>query len=301
MTAPAGTLQRPHFRHPAESGARDLVVTETPLFVVEPCRGWRSLQLKKIWEYRELLFFLSWRDMKVRYKQTALGALWGVIPPLMTMVVFTIFFGKLGGLPSDGIPYWLFSYAALLPWQLFASCLGTSARSVAREEPLLTKVYFPRLIVPLSTVPVALVDFSLSLSLLLGIMAYHGLYPKAAALACLPLFLLLAVLTALAFGIWLAALNVRYRDVQHALPFLTQFWLFITPIAYPATLVPAGWRWLYSLNPMVGVVEGFRWALLPQAQPPDARLLISVVVVAIVLAGAVVYFRRSEAFFADWV
>jgi lipopolysaccharide transport system permease protein len=271
------------------------------LFVVTPSRGWIFPQLKRFWEYRELLLFLSWRDVKERYKQTILGMFWAILQPFITMVAFTIFFGKLGQLPSDGIQYALFTYTALLPWQLFSGCVTASANSLVRDRQLITKVYFPRLILPLSTVLVGLLDFGLAFTVLLALMAYYHVYPSFAAIALLPLFLLLAIATSLAVGIWLAALNVRYRDVQYTLVFMTQFWLFMTPVAYPSSLVPAEWRVFYSLNPMVGVVDGFRWVLLGTAKQPDPSVFVSMFITSILLAGGLIYFRRSEASFADVV
>ena len=271
-----------------------------PSFVVTPSRGWSLPQFASLWEYRDLLYFLIWRDVKVRYKQTALGILWAVLQPFMTMVVFTIFFGKLGQFPSDGLPYPIFAYTALLPWQLFAGSLAASGNSLVGNRHLITKVYFPRLIVPLSAVFVGLVDFALSFVILLGMMAYYDIYPTAAVLL-LPFFVVLAVATALAVGLWLATLNVQYRDVQYTIPFLTQFWLFITPIAYPSSLVPEQWRTLYGLNPMVGVVDGFRWALLGQTTKPDVAVFLSILITGILLLGGLYYFRRMERSFADVV
>ena len=271
-----------------------------PLFVVTPARGWSLPQFASLWEYRELLYFLIWRDVKVRYKQTVLGVLWAVLQPFMTMLVFSIFFGELGQFPSDGVPYPIFTYTALLPWQLFVGSLAASANSLVGNQQLITKVYFPRLIVPLSAVSMGLIDFSLSCVILLGMMAYYGIYPTAAILL-LPFLVVLAVATALAVGLWLATLNVEYRDVQYTIPFLTQFWLFITPVAYPSSMVPEQWRMLYSLNPMVGAVDGFRWALLGQTTKPDAAIFLSILVTGILLLGGLYYFRRMESTFADVV
>jgi lipopolysaccharide transport system permease protein len=272
----------------------------TPLFVLEPSQGWVSLQLGSLWEYRELFYFLIWRDIKLRYKQTVLGILWAVLQPFMTMVLFSIFFGYLGKIPSDGIPYPIFAYTALLPWQLFASSLAASGNSLVMNKSLITKIYFPRLIVPMSAVFVGLVDFGISFIVLLGIMVYYGLYPTLAILT-LPLFILLAMITALAAGLWLSALNVQYRDVQLAIPFLTQLWLFATPVAYPSSLIPEQWRVWYGLNPMVGVIEGFRWALLGQTRPLDSAILVSVLIIGILLISGLVYFQRTEKTFADVV
>jgi lipopolysaccharide transport system permease protein len=267
-------------------------------FVLEPPRGLVSLQLQELWKYRELLYFLVWRDVKVRYKQTVLGIGWAILQPVMTMIVFSIFFGNLGKIPSDGIPYPIFTFAALLPWQLFANSLTSSSNSLVLDQSLITKVYFPRLLVPTSAVLVGLVDFAISFVVLVAMMLYYRVFPTIAFVA-LPLFILLALVSALAVGLWLSALNVNYRDVRYTIPFLTQFWLFITPIAYPISLVPDQWRVLYSLNPMVGVVEGFRWALLGQGKVLDLSILLSVLVAVFLLIGGLIYFRQMEKTFAD--
>ena len=267
---------------------------------IEPSKGWVSLGLKDLWQYRELLFFLTWRDIKVRYKQTALGAAWAIIQPLFTMLVFTLFFGRLAKVPSDGIPYPLFSYAALLPWQLFAYALTESSNSVVANERLITKVYFPRLVVPLASVLAGLVDFAIAFIFLIGMMAWYGVRPSWPLLT-LPFFILFAVATAFGVGLWLSALNVQYRDVRYTLNFIVQFWMFASPVAYSSTLVPARWRPLYGLNPMAGVIEGFRWALLGKVQAPGAMLMVSAVVVALVLVGGLYYYRRMEKTFADVV
>lgn len=272
----------------------------SPLIVIRPSRGWVPLNLKDLWEYRELLYFLVWRDVKVRYKQTVLGAAWAIIQPFFTMVVFSIVFGRLAKIPSDGLPYPIFAYCALLPWQLFAHALTESGNSLVANQNLITKVYFPRLVIPLSAVLAGLVDFGIAFMVLLGMMAHYGIVPTAA-VAALPLFLLLALGTALGVGLWLSALNVQYRDVRYTIPFLTQFWLFATPVAYPASLVPDFWRPLLGLNPMAGVVEGFRWALLGTAQTPGPLLAVSVTVVFALLVGGLHYFRRMEKTFADVV
>ena len=273
---------------------------ELPHFRIEPKRGWVSVNLKDLWQYRELLFFLAWRDVKVRYKQTALGAAWAVIQPLFTMLLFTLFFGRLAKVPSDGIPYPLFSYTALLPWQLFAYALTESSNSVVANERLITKVYFPRLIVPLASILAGLVDFAIAFVLVLGMMAWYHTVPTWAILT-LPFFILFTIITALAVGLWLSALNVQYRDVRYTLTFIVQFWLIASPVAYSATLVPAKWRPFYGLNPMAGVIEGFRWALLGKTPAPGALLWVSVAVVAIVLVGGFCYYRRMEKTFADLV
>lgn len=259
-----------------------------------------SLRLKELWAYRELLYFLIWRDVKVRYKQTVLGIAWAVLQPFMTMVVFSIFFGKLAKMPSDGIPYPIFAYSALVPWWLFAYALRQSGNSLVMNDNLIKKVYFPRLLMPLASVLSGLVDFAVAFGVLLAMMFHYGMAPGWGALT-LPFFVALVVATAFAAGLWLSALNVRYRDVRHTLPFLTQFWLFATPIAYPASLVPEAWRPLYGLNPMAGVVEGFRWALLGKGAPPGAMMAVSVAAVAVLLVSGLFYFRRMEQTFADLI
>jgi lipopolysaccharide transport system permease protein len=282
-------------------GTEKVVLPETaPPLIIRPARGWASLGLKEVWEYRELLYFLTWRDIKVRYKQTALGAAWAIIQPFFIMVVFSLFFGKLAGVPSDGIPYPVFTFCALLPWQLFAQALSESSNSLVANERLITKVYFPRLVIPLSAVLGGLVDFAIAFVVLLVMMAYYGIVPHLAVLY-LPLFILLAVMTALGFGLWLSALNVKYRDVRYTLNFLTQFWMFITPVAYPSSIVPEKWRALYGLNPMAGVVEGFRWTLLGKTEAPGPLLAVSVGAVILILVGGLYYFRRMEETFADIV
>jgi len=275
-------------------------VVDFPRIFIQPSRGWVPLRLKELWEYRELLYFLVWRDVKVRYKQTVLGAAWAIIQPFFTMVVFSIFFGRLAGIPSDGLPYPIFAYCALLPWQLFSHAMTESGNSLVANQNLITKVYFPRLVIPISAVLAGLVDFGIAFLVLLGMMAYYGMAPTIAVVT-LPLFILLAVSSALAVGLWLSALNVQYRDVRYTIPFLAQFWLFATPIAYPSSLVPEGWRVLYGLNPMAGVVEGFRWALLGTANAPGSMLAVSVAVVLALLISGLYYFRSMERTFADVV
>ena len=266
--------------------------------VIRPARGWTGLDLAELWQYRELLFFLIWRDVKVRYKQTVLGAAWAILQPVLSMVVFSLFFGRLARVPSDGIPYPVFAYCALLPWQLFAYALTESSNSVVANERLISKIYFPRLMIPLAGVLAGLVDFAIAFSVLILLMLHYGIVP-AWTIASLPLFVMFAILTALAAGLWLSALNVQYRDVRYTVGFLTQIWLFLSPVAYPSSLVPEHWRALYGLNPMAGVVEGFRWALLGKTPASGAMLAISVVVVVILLIGGLLYFRRMENSFAD--
>lgn len=270
------------------------------VLIIQPTQGWMKINFREIWEYRELLYFLVWRDIKVRYKQTALGATWAVLQPVMTMIVFSVFFGRLAKVPSDGIPYPIFAYTALLPWQLFAFALSESANSLVGSQNLIQKVYFPRLVIPMASVLAGLVDFAIAFVVLLGMMAYYGIHPTAAILV-LPAFIVFAVAAALSVGLWLSALNVQFRDVRYTIPFLTQFWMFATPVAYPSSLVPEKWRALYGLNPMAGVVEGFRWALLGKSTSPGPLLWVSVAAVILLLIGGLTYFRRMESTFADVV
>jgi len=257
-----------------------------------------SLQLRELWEYRELMYFLTWRDIKVRYRQTALGVAWAIIQPVLTMVVFSLFFGRLARVPSDGVPYPIFSLVGLVPWTFVANGLTQSSNSLVQSERIITRVYFPRLAVPIAAVLGGVVDFALAFAVLLGMMLAYGRAPTWGILWILPL-LLLALAIALGSGLWLAALNVRYRDVRYAVPFLTQIWLFATPIAYPSSLLGDPWRVVYALNPMVGVVEGFRWALLGTGAAPGRLIVVSLFVAVLVLAGGVIYFRRMERTFAD--
>jgi lipopolysaccharide transport system permease protein len=278
----------------------EIAAEALPVFFIRPEHGLMSLGFRELWEYRELLYFLVWRDIKVRYKQTVLGAAWAIIQPVFMMIVFSLFFGRLARVPSDGIPYPIFVYCALLPWQLFAYSLSESSNSLVANERLITKVYFPRLLVPISSTLGGLVDFVIAFAILLLMMAWYGIRPTWA-IAALPGLILLAMASALGVGLWLSALNVRYRDVRYTIGFLIQFWLLATPVAYPSSLIPGRWRALYGLNPMAGVVEGFRWALLGQSQAPGALLAVSVVVVILILIGGLYYFRRMEAEFADVV
>lgn len=278
----------------------ETVISQQPVTVVEPPSRFVRLNLYDLWEYRELLYFLVWRDIKVRYKQTALGAGWAILQPVMTMVVFSVFFGRLAKVPSDGVPYPVFAFTALVPWQLFAFALTESSNSLVSNQNLITKVYFPRLMVPIASVVGGLVDVAIAFVVLLGLMLWYGITPTRA-VAVLPLFVLLAVVTALAVGLWLSTLNVKFRDVRYTIPFLTQFWLFVTPVAYPSSLVPQPWRTWYGLNPMAGVVEGFRWALLGKSGSPGSLLWVSVGAVLLLLAGGLIYFRRMEGEFADVV
>jgi lipopolysaccharide transport system permease protein len=300
--APLENTLPPALDPPAEPAPNSEAAEKVPVLVIEPTPGWKALNLRELWQFRELLWFLAMRDIKVRYKQTVLGVAWAVLQPLLTMVVFTIFFGRLGGFDqkTGGIPYPVFSLCALVPWQLFAYALTQSSSSVVAEQRLLTKVYFPRLIIPLAPTLSGLVDFAISFGLLLVLMAFYGVWPTLAVLL-LPIFVVFALLAALAVALWLSALNAIYRDVRYTIPFLTQFWLFATPIAYPSTIVPADWQWLYGLNPMVGVIEGFRWCLLDLPEPPWTAMAASAVVVVLLLVGGLYYFRRMEKTFADVV
>jgi lipopolysaccharide transport system permease protein len=276
--------------------------TARPLLRVrlEPSSGWVGLKLRELWAHHELVYFLIWRDVKVRYKQTALGAAWAVIQPLFTMIVFTLFFGRLARIPSDGLPYPIFTYAALVPWMFFANGLAQSADSLAGSANLLRKVYFPRLAIPVATVLSGVVDFAIAFSVLLLMMLAYGVWPTANIL-WLPALLLLALCTSLGVGLWLSALNVQYRDVRYVVPFLVQFWMLATPIAYPSSMIPEPWRTIYGLNPMSGVIEGFRWALLGTGHPPGMMLAVSVAVSLALLVGGAFYFRRLERTFADIV
>ena len=267
---------------------------------ISPPRGALHLDLRELWAARELLYFFVWRDIKVRYKQTAIGAAWAVIQPFMTMVVFSLFFGHLAKIPSYGLPYPIFYYTALLPWTYFATALQAATNVVVDQQHVITKVYFPRLVLPLSAVISGLVDFAVSFVVLLGIMLYYRMLPGPAVLL-LPAFLLLAVLTALGVGLWLSALNALYRDVRYIVPFLVQFWLFASPVAYPASLIPQRWRWLYGLNPMAGVIEGFRWALTGRGQAPSSMLVASATITVVLVAGGAAYFHKMEGTIADVV
>lgn len=277
------------------------LASEVPEIFIRPSRGWVSLKLGELWAYRELLYFLTWRDVKVRYKQTVLGVAWAIIQPFMTMVVFSLFFGRLAKVPSDGIPYPIFSYAALVPWTFFASRLSQASNSLVAGSNLIKKVYFPRLAIPVGTVLGGIVDFGLSFIVLLFMMLYYGIVPTINVF-WLPLLLLLAISTALGASLWLSAMNVQFRDVRYTVPFITQFWMFITPIAYPSSLIENHYfRVVYSLNPMVGVVDGFRWALLGTDTAPGLSIIISSTTALILLVSGAFYFSRMEKTFADVV
>jgi lipopolysaccharide transport system permease protein len=264
----------------------------------KPTQGWAWPKFRELWEYRELLFFFVWRDIKVRYKQTVLGAAWAIIQPFFTMVIFSLFFGRLASIPSDGLPYPIFSYAALVPWTFFATALTQASNSLVLSANMVKKIYFPRLTLPIATVLAGIVDFALAFIVLMGMMFFYGLTPTINIL-WLPIFLLLALITSLGVALWLSAMNVQFRDVHYTIPFLTQAWLFVTPIAYPSSLLSEPWRTLYGLNPMAGVVEGFRWALLGTDTAPGPMTLVSAVVALVLFFGGALYFRRMEQNFAD--
>lgn len=267
---------------------------------IKPPAGWLEWNMGEVWEHRELMYFFVWKDVKVRYKQTAIGAGWAILQPMLTMAIFTLFFGRLARIPSDGLPYPVFFYCALLPWTYFAAALAGATNAVVENQRVITKVYFPRIILPCSSVLSGWLDFAIGFVLLLVMMAYYGTRPGWAIL-WLPFFLLLATLTALGAGLWLAALNAKYRDVRYVIPFLIQLWMFSSPVAYPSSLVPEAWRWLYGLNPMAGVIEGFRWALTGQGTAPGAFLAVSAGAVVVLLVGGLAYFQRMEGTLADIV
>jgi lipopolysaccharide transport system permease protein len=266
----------------------------------QPSKGWVPPNLRELWEYRELLFFFAWRDIKVRYRQTVLGVLWAIIQPFLTMVIFSLFFGRLANIPSDGVPYPVFSFAALVPWTFFSNALTQASNSLVLSGNMLKKIYFPRLALPIATVLAGVVDFALAFIVLLGIMLFYGLVPTVN-IIWLPFFALLALVTSIGVSLWLSAMNVQFRDVRYTIPFLTQAWLFVTPIAYPSSLLPEPVRIIYGLNPMAGVVEGFRWALLGTDTAPGPMLIVSSVVALILLVSGAFYFRRMEQSFADVV
>lgn len=274
--------------------------TAVPSWRIEPSRGWVSLRLGELWAYRELLYFMVWRDIKVRYKQTVLGVAWAVIQPFLTMMVFSLFFGRLAKVPSDGVPYPIFSYAALVPWNFFANGLSQSSDSLVGNANLLKKVYFPRLAIPIGAVLSGVIDFTIAFAVLAAMMLYYGIVPTIHSL-WLPGFVLLALVTSLGVGLWLSALNVEFRDVRYVVPFIVQFWMFATPIAYPSSLLSEPWRTVYGLNPMAGVVEGFRWALVGTRTSPGPMLAASAAAALVILASGALYFRRMEKTFADVV
>jgi lipopolysaccharide transport system permease protein len=272
-----------------------------PPVIIKPSHGWVGLRLKDLWLYRELVYFLTWRDLKVRYKQSVLGILWAILKPFMAMVVFTIFFGNFAKIPSDGVPYPIFSYTATLPWELFATALGVASRSMVSNSNMISKIYFPRMIIPLASVMSSVVDFFIGFTILIGMMVFYKIPPTIATL-WLPLLILLALVTALGVGFWSSALMVRYRDVGYIMPFITTLWMYLTPVVYPASMIPEKWRLLYALNPMTGVVEGFRYALLGTTQSVSAgMILISSAISILILITGLFYFRRMEKQFADMI
>lgn len=274
------------------------IPTDLPKTRRQPSKGWAAPKLRELWEYRELLFFFAWRDIKVRYKQTVMGALWAIIQPFFTMVVFSLFFGRLANVPSDGMPYPIFSFTALVPWTFFANALAQASNSLVFSANMIKKIYFPRLALPIATVLAGVIDFVIAFVVLLGMMLYYGLVPTSN-IIWLPFFFLLAVVTSIGVSLWLSAMNVQFRDVHYTIPFLTQAWLFVTPIAYPSSLLSEPWRTLYGLNPMAGVVEGFRWALLGTDTAPGSMMIVSVVVALTLFVSGAFYFRRMEQSFAD--
>jgi len=279
----------------------ELAKSEPSTIYIKPTTGLAALNLRDLWVYRELVFFMIWRQLKVRYKQTALGALWAIIQPLMTMIVFNFIFGNVAKVPTDNIPYPIFSYTALLPWGLFTTALNQASRSLTTNQNMVTKIYFPRLVLPISSVLAGLVDFAIAFVILIGLMFYYGVTPAWNVLWTLPFFLLLSIIAALGVSLWLSAINVQYRDVNYALPFITQFWLFITPVAYSASVISEKWQLVYSLNPMAGVVNGFRWALLGAGTGPDLALWVSVIISLVILVSGLFYFRNMERTFADTI
>ncbi len=286
VTAPAPPIAAPH--------------TAGATVRIEPPRGWLDLRLGEVWAYRELLYFFVWRDVKVRYKQTAIGVAWVVLQPLMTMGVFTLFFGRLAKLPSNGLPYPVFYFTALVPWTYFATALQSCTAVVVDNQRVITKVFFPRLVLPISAVISGLVDFSIGCVVLGVVLAVYRMKPGIDAL-WLPLLVLLAVLTALGVGLWMSALNALYRDVKYVVPFILQFWMFASPVVYPLSMVPPRWQWLYGLNPMAGVIDGFRWALTGHGRPPGPVLLASTAAVALVVIGGLFFFQKMEGAIADRV
>jgi len=280
----------------------ELTKQEPTTVYIKPSSGLAALNLRDLWIYRELIYFMIWRDVKVRYKQTMLGAAWAIIQPVLTMIVFTFLFGRVAKLPTDGdIPYPIFSYTALLPWGLFVAALNQASRSLTSNQNMVTKIYFPRLVLPLASILSGLVDFVIAFVILIGLMFYYDITPSITAIWALPLLLLLTIITALGVALWLSAINVQYRDVNYALPFMTQFWLFITPVAYSSNLISDKWQLVYSLNPMAGVVNGFRWALLGTDTGPGPEMAVSVLISIIILVGGLFYFRNMEKTFADTI
>jgi lipopolysaccharide transport system permease protein len=271
------------------------------LVVIKPVKGWVPLNLRDLWLYRELVYFLTWRDLKVRYKQSVLGVIWAILKPTMTMIVFTIFFGNFAKIPSDGVPYPIFSYTGLLPWEFFAAALTVSSRSMLTSGGMVSKIYFPRIIVPLSSVMANLVDFLIAFVILIGMMFFYKI-PLTINVLWLPAFILLAMITAIGVGLWFSALLVMYRDINYLLPFITQLWMFISPVVYSSSMIPEKWRWLYSINPMSGVVEGFRWAMLGTQQSISGGMIaISSAIALFIFISGMFFFRRMERIFADMI
>jgi lipopolysaccharide transport system permease protein len=283
-----------------EPASESYLPEQADVIRIKPSTGWVSLKLQELWEYRELLYFLTWRDVKVRYKQTVLGAAWAIIQPFFTMVVFSLFFGHLARMPSDGIPYPIFSYAALVPWTFFANGVGKASISLVSNASLVKKVYFPRLCIPIASVLSGIIDFILAFIVLIMMILYYGLTPTTN-IIWLPFLLMLSFVTSLGVSLWLSTMNVQFRDVQYIIPFLTQLWLFVTPIAYPSSLLSEPWRTIYGINPMAGVVEGFRWALLGTNTAPSSIIIVSSCVSLCLLIGGIFYFKRMEKTFADVV
>lgn len=279
----------------------DITKTEPTTIYIRPTSGLAALNLGDLWHFRELIVFMIWRDIKVRYKQTLLGALWAIIQPVMTMLVFNFLFNNVAKVSSDGIPYPIFSFTALLPWGLFTTALNNASRSLTANHNMITKTYFPRLVLPLASVLGGLVDFGIAFVILVGMMFYYRVTPTLTALWAVPLFVILAIISALGVALWLSAINVQYRDVGYALPFLTQFWLFITPVAYSSKVISEKWQFIYALNPMAGVVNGFRWALLGSGSGPDLLLAISTGISLVILITGLFYFRNMERTFADTI
>jgi lipopolysaccharide transport system permease protein len=279
----------------------EIVKHDPTTIYIKPTTGLAALNLGDLWRYRELIWFMVWRDVMVRYKQTLLGATWAILQPVMTMLVFNFLFGTVAKVPTDGIPYPIFSFAGLLPWGLFTTALNTASRSLTANHNMISKIYFPRLILPMASVLGGLVDFAIAFVILAGLMIYYKITPTLNALWAVPVFMLLTLITALGVGLWLSAINVQYRDVGYALPFLTQFWLFVTPVAYSSKVISDKWQMIYALNPMAGVVNGFRWALLGKGNAPDTLVAISTGIALLVLISGLIYFRNMERTFADTI
>lgn len=284
-----------------DDGIKTEAANTLPFLHIEPAHGWLTLPLRELWEYRELLYFLTWRDIKIRYKQTLLGVSWAILQPLLTMVVFNVFFNNFANVPTDNIPYPIFAYTALVPWTFFANGLAQASNSLVGNANLIKKVYFPRIMVPISGILTGLPDFALSFVVLLGMMLFYGYHPSLTSFFWLVFFLFLALITSLGIGLWLSALNVEYRDIRYIVPFLVQLWMFATPVAYSASKLTEPLRTLYGLNPMVGVVEGFRWVLLDRGDAPGAMVAVSVLVAVVLLVSGTLYFSRMEESFADVV